>query len=74
MNNRVSPQCIYSMKGKEKITMLTCYDYSFAKIVDEAGVDIILVGDSLANVVLGMKETRTVSIQEMLNQRVTIQL
>lgn len=52
-------------KGKEKITMLTCYDYSFAKILDEAGIDIILVGDSLANVVLGMEHTKDVSFLEM---------
>ena len=58
---------ILKKKDKEKITMLTCYDYSFAKILDEAGVDIILVGDSLANVVLGMSETRKVSFGEMLN-------
>lgn len=47
--------------------MLTCYDYSFAKILDETGIDIILVGDSLANVVLGLNETREVSLSEMLN-------
>ncbi len=58
---------ILSRKPKRKITMLTCYDYSFAKTLDQAGIDIILVGDSLANVVLGMNETRKVSIKEMLN-------
>lgn len=47
--------------------MLTCYDYSFAKILDDSGIDIILVGDSLANVVLGMKETRRLALSEMLN-------
>ena len=45
--------------------MLTCYDYSFAKILDEAQIDMILVGDSLANVVLGMDEIRNVSLSEM---------
>ena len=58
---------IKEKKGKEKITMLTAYDYSFAKILDEAGIDMILVGDSLANVVLGMEETKEVSFEEMLN-------
>ncbi len=52
--------------------MLTCYDYSFAGILDEAGVDIILVGDSLANVILGLDETRRVSLREMLNHTAAV--
>lgn len=63
----VTVRDIIQRKGKGKITMLTCYDYSFAKILDTAGIDIILVGDSLANVVLGMKETRYLSLNEMFN-------
>ncbi len=55
------------LRKKGKIVALTCYDYSFAAILDAAGVDVLLVGDSLANVVLGMKETRRVSTAEMLN-------
>jgi 3-methyl-2-oxobutanoate hydroxymethyltransferase len=54
-------------KGKKKVTMLTCYDYSFAQILDKSDIDMLLVGDSLANVVLGMKETRKVSTTEMIN-------
>src|SRR3989338_660915 len=65
--NKINEKNIIKKKGRGKITMLTCYDYSFAKVLDEAGLDIILVGDSLANVVLGMSQTRRVSITEMLN-------
>ena len=64
---KVSVEDIRKRKGRAKITMLTCYDYSFAKILDGSGIDIILVGDSLANVVLGMKETRKLTLSEMLN-------
>lgn len=49
----------------EKIAVLTAYDYSTAKYIDEAGADIILVGDSLANVALGYSSTHSVSMDEM---------
>jgi 3-methyl-2-oxobutanoate hydroxymethyltransferase len=49
----------------EKITMLTCYDAGFARILDDAGVDVLLVGDSLGMVVQGHATTLPVSIQEM---------
>ncbi len=51
----------------EKSTMLTAYDYSQAKIVDEAGVDMILVGDSLGMVVLGYENTLAVTLEEMIH-------
>ncbi len=50
----------------QKITVLTAYDYSTAKYLDESGVDMILVGDSLANVALGYDSTQKVSMNEML--------
>ena len=54
-------------KDRRKITMLTAYDYPLASLVDQAGVDMILVGDSLANVVLGLESTRQVGMAEMLH-------
>lgn len=50
----------------QKITMLTAYDYSFAHLVDEAGIDMILVGDSLSMVVQGNETTLPVTMEEML--------
>lgn len=49
----------------KKITVLTAYDYSTAKYFDEAGVDIILIGDSLAQVILGLNSTSDISMTEM---------
>jgi 3-methyl-2-oxobutanoate hydroxymethyltransferase len=51
---------------KEKITMLTAYDYCFAQILDESGIDAILVGDSLAMVVQGLENTLSVTMDEMI--------
>ncbi|MBI3592768.1 MAG: 3-methyl-2-oxobutanoate hydroxymethyltransferase [Nitrospirae bacterium] len=51
---------------KQKITMITAYDYPFAQIVDEAGIEVILVGDSLAMVVQGLDNTLPVVMDEMI--------
>lgn len=53
--------------NKEKITMLTAYDYSTAKLIDESGIDAILVGDSLGNVMLGYEDTISVTIEDMIH-------
>ena len=51
----------------EKLTMLTAYDYSTAKLMDEAGVNSILVGDSLGNVILGYEDTLSVTMEDMIH-------
>jgi 3-methyl-2-oxobutanoate hydroxymethyltransferase len=65
---RVSINQIKEMKAKkEKIVMLTAYDYSIAKLVDEAGIPLILVGDSLGMVILGYDSTIPVTMDEMIH-------
>jgi len=65
---RITISQIKAMKQKgEKIAMLTAYDYTTAKIIDEAGVPLILVGDSLGMVVLGYESTIPVTIEDMLH-------
>lgn len=57
---------IKQKKGKEKIVMLTAYDYQIAKILDKTGLDIILVGDSLAMVFQGCKDTKSITMEDMI--------
>ena len=62
---KVSVNEIIAMKGKEKISVLTAYDYSTSLICDRAGVDVLLVGDSAGMVVLGYSSTVPVGMSEM---------
>ncbi len=56
---------IIARKGGDKLRMITAYDYPSARIADRAGADIILVGDSVANVVLGRDDTLSMTVDEM---------
>ena len=65
--SRVTIKVLEQMKNEgDKISMLTAYDYSFAKIIDEAGIDIILVGDSASNVMAGHETTLPITLDQMI--------
>ena len=66
MKNTVNTFLAAKQKG-EKLTMLTAYDYSTAKIIDAAGVNAILVGDSLGNTILGYEDTISVTMEDMIH-------
>ncbi len=64
---RVTTNVLQEMKANnEKITMLTSYDYTLAKIVDNAGIDVILVGDSASNVMAGHETTLPITLDNMI--------
>lgn len=65
MNANQKAKAIQAMKGERYVSVLTAYDYPSARIIDEAGVDIILVGDSLGMVVLGFADTTHVTLEMM---------
>ncbi len=64
---KVTTHVLHKMKlQKEKISMLTAYDYSIAKLIDQAGIDVILVGDSASNVMAGYDSTLPITLDEMI--------
>ena len=64
---RITTKSLIEMKANgEKISMLTAYDYSMAKIVDTAGIDVILVGDSASNVMAGHETTLPITLDQMI--------
>jgi len=64
---RITTNVLQRMKNKgEKISMLTAYDYTMAKMVDAAGVDVILVGDSASNVMAGHETTLPITLDQMI--------
>ncbi|MHC1710541.1 MAG: 3-methyl-2-oxobutanoate hydroxymethyltransferase [Solidesulfovibrio sp.] len=64
---RMTAADVLAAKGKRKVTMLTAYDYAAARLAEASGVDMLLVGDSLAMVVLGHEDTLSVTMEEMLH-------
>jgi 3-methyl-2-oxobutanoate hydroxymethyltransferase len=60
------PQIVKMKQAGQKIAVLTAYDYSFARILDDAGIDILLVGDSVGSVVQGQESTLPVTLEEMI--------
>jgi 3-methyl-2-oxobutanoate hydroxymethyltransferase len=71
-NGRHTLRSLAALKGKERIAMLTAYDVMTASCLDEAGVDILLVGDSLGNVIYGFDSTLPVTLDMMLNHTAAV--
>jgi len=64
---RITTATLQKMKGSsKKISMLTAYDFSFARIIDESGIDVILVGDSASNVMAGHETTLPITLDHMI--------
>src|SRR6476619_7947330 len=64
---RITTNTVQKMKASgKKISMITAYDFSFAKIFDAAGVDVILVGDSASNVMAGHETTLPITLDQMI--------
>jgi len=65
---RITTHVLQAMKNQgEKIAMLTAYDYSFAQIIDDSGIDVILVGDSASNVIHGHETTLPITLDQMID-------
>ncbi|OQA74151.1 MAG: 3-methyl-2-oxobutanoate hydroxymethyltransferase [bacterium ADurb.Bin243] len=68
IEQKITPSLLYKYKAdKRKITMLTAYDFYFARLIDECGCDLILVGDSLGTVIMGYETTVPVSVEEVIH-------
>ena len=64
---RITTQVLHEMKQNgERIAMLTAYDFSMSRLVDQAGIDIILVGDSASNVMAGHETTLPITLDQMI--------
>ena len=72
MRDRITAPEVKARKGGPKLTMITAYDAPTARIADEAGADMILVGDSVANVALGYPDTLSVTIDDMVHHTAAV--
>lgn len=72
VRKKVTAPAVRSRKGGEKVTMVTAYDYPGGLVADHAGVDMILVGDSVANVVLGYETTNEVTLDDMIHHTAAV--
>ena len=72
MRDRITAPEVKARKGGPRLTMVTAYDAPSARIADEAGADMILVGDSVANVVLGYSDTLSVTIDDMVHHTAAV--
>lgn len=72
-NKKVTTRSLYRMKQQgEKISVLTAYDYTMAKIIDEAGIDAIIVGDSASNTMIGNLTTLSITLDQMINYAASV--
>ena len=72
MRDRITAPEVHARKGGPRLTMVTAYDAPTARVADEAGADMILVGDSVANVVLGYDDTLSVTIDDMVHHTAAV--
>ena len=72
IRKKVTAPGVRARKGREPLTMLTAYDFPGGKMADQAGVDVILVGDSVANVVLGYETTNQVTLDDMIHHTAAV--
>jgi 3-methyl-2-oxobutanoate hydroxymethyltransferase len=72
MNSADKAQQLRLRKGQQRITALTAYDYPMARLLDEAGIDVLLVGDSLGMVVLGFPDTTHVTLDHMVHHTAAV--
>ena len=64
--NRITPDIVRKAKG-HGVTALTAYDYPTARLLDEAGIEVLLVGDSMGMVVLGLRDTTEVQLEDIMH-------